>query len=209
MNGTLQARRPLTIGLTGGIGSGKSSVARILEESGAAVIHADAVGHEVYQPQTEGWRRVTAAFGEGIVKADQTIDRQKLGTIVFRDPEALKRLNAIVHPLIFAEVQRRIGSLRASGSTQPIVVEAAVLIEANWLPLVDEVWLVVADKQAVIDRLARQRGLAPHEVARRLAAQLSDAERRKVAQVVIENRGSLEELRGQVESIWQRVTAVK
>jgi dephospho-CoA kinase len=199
----------LTIGLTGGIGSGKSTVARILEDLGATVIHADAVGHEVYLPQTEGWRRVTAAFGRDIVKPDQTIDRQKLGAIVFRDPEALKRLNAIVHPLIFDEVRRRIGSLRASGVTQPIVVEAAVLVEANWLPLVDEVWLVVAGKEAVIDRLAHQRGLAPDDVARRLDAQLTDAQRREVAQLVIENRGSLEELRAQVESIWQRVTAAK
>ncbi len=199
--------RLLTVGLTGGIGSGKSTVAKILEDLGATVIHADAVGHEVYLPQTEGWQRVTAAFGRDIVKPDQTIDRQKLGPIVFRDPEALKRLNSIVHPLIFAEVQRRIGSLRAAGVTKPIVVEAAVLIEANWLPLVDEVWLVVAGKEAVVDRLSRQRGLTRDEVARRLDAQLTDAQRRKAAQVVIENRGSLEELRGQVESVWQRVTA--
>ena len=201
--------RLLTIGLTGGIGSGKSTVAQILEDLGAAVIHGDAVGHEVYLPHTEGWRGVTAAFGPDIVKPDQTIDRGKLGTIVFRDAAALRRLNAIVHPLIFTEVQSRIRSLRASGITQPIVVEAAVLIEANWLPLVDEVWLVVAGKEAVIDRLAQERGLAPEDVARRLEAQLTDAERRRVAQVVIENRGSLEQLREQVESIWQRVTAGK
>lgn len=201
--------RSLTVGLTGGIGSGKSTVAKILEDLGAVVIHADAVGHEVYLPHTEGWQRVTAAFGRDIVKPDQTIDRQKLGTIVFRDPAALKRLNAIVHPLIFAEVQRRIRSLRSSGIAQPIVVEAAVLIEANWLPLVDEVWLVVAGKEAVIDRLAQQRGLAADDVARRVDAQLTDAERRKVAQVVIENQGSLEQLRQQVESLWQRVTAAK
>ena len=201
--------RSLTVGLTGGIGSGKSTVAGILEDLGAAVIHADAVGHEVYLPQTEGWQRVTAAFGHDIVKPDQTIDRQKLGAIVFRDPEALKQLNAIVHPLIFAEVQRRIRSLRASGITQPIVVEAAILIEANWLPLVDEVWLVVASKEAVIDRLAQQRDLAADDVARRVDAQLTDADRRKVAQVVIENQGSLEQLRQQVESLWRRVTAAK
>jgi dephospho-CoA kinase len=197
--------RPLTIGLTGGIGSGKSTVARVLEDLGAVVIHADAVGHEVYLPQTEGWRCVTAAFGKEVLKSDDTIDRQKLGAIVFRDPEALKRLNAIVHPLIYTEVQRRIQSLRTSGVAQPIVVEAAILIEANWLPLVDEVWLVVAGKEAVIQRLGSQRGLAPDDVARRVDAQLSDAARRKVAHVVIENRGSIEELREQIRSVWQRV----
>lgn len=199
-------RRDLTIGLTGGIGSGKSTVAKMLEDLGAELIHADLVGHEVYQPNTEGWRRVTDAFGSEILKSDQTIDRQKLGAIVFRDPEALKRLNAIVHPLIFAEVQRRIRSLREAGMPRPIVVEAAILIEANWLPLVDEVWLVVSGKEAVIARLGAQRGLSADEVARRVDAQLSDAERRTAAHVVIENRGSIDELRERVTAAWQRAT---
>lgn len=199
--------RLLTIGLTGGIGSGKSTVATLLEELGAVVIHADVVGHEVYLPQTEGWRRVTAAFGNEILKPDQTIDRQKLGAVVFRDPTALKQLNAIVHPLIHAEVERRIRSLRSSNVVLPIVVEAAILIEANWLPLVDEVWLVVAGKDAVVQRLSSQRGLSRDEVSRRVDAQLSDAERRKFARVVIENKGSVEDLRRHVASAWKRVTA--
>lgn len=199
--------RLLTIGLTGGIGSGKSTVATLLDELGAVVIHADVVGHEVYLPQTEGWRRVTAAFGNEILKPDQTIDRQKLGAIVFRDPAALKQLNAIVHPLIYAEVERRIRSLRASTLVLPIVVEAAILIEANWLPLVDEVWLVVAGRDAVVQRLSSQRGLSPDEVSRRVDAQLSDVERRKFAHIVIENRGSVEDLRQDVTAAWKRVTA--
>jgi dephospho-CoA kinase len=199
--------RCLTIGLTGGIGSGKSTVAALLEELGAVVIHADVVGHEVYLPQTEGWRRVTAAFGTEILKPDQTIDRQKLGAIVFRDPAALERLNAIVHPLIYVEVERRIRALRASNVVSPIVVEAAILIEANWLPLVDEVWLVVAGKDAVVQRLSSQRGLSSDEVSRRIDVQLSDAERRKFAHVVIENRGPVEELRQHVTAAWKRVTA--
>jgi dephospho-CoA kinase len=198
-----------TIGLTGGIGSGKSTVAKILEELGAVVIHADAVGHEIYLPHTEAWRRVTEAFGPGILKPDQTVDRQRLGAVVFKDPEALKRLNAIVHPLMFAEIERRIRLLRAGGATQPIVVEAAILIEANWLPLVDEVWLVVASREAVIERLANQRGLLPEGVARRIDAQLKDAERRRIAQVVIENAGSLDQLRARVQSAWAQATVSK
>ncbi len=196
-----------TIGLTGGIGSGKSTVAKILEELGAVVIHADAVGHEIYRPHTEGWRRVIEAFGLAILKPDQTVDRQQLGAIVFKDGEALKRLNAIVHPLMFAEIERRIRSLRTAGLTQPIVVEAAILIEANWLPLVDEVWLVVASREAVIKRLGNQRGLLPEDVARRIDAQLKDAERRKLAQVVIDNTGSLDELRRRVHSVWAQAAA--
>jgi dephospho-CoA kinase len=201
------ATRCLTIGLTGGIGSGKSTVAALLEELGAVVIHADVVGHEVYLPHTEGWRRVTAGFGNAILNPDQTIDRRKLGAIVFRDPAALGQLNAIVHPLIYAEVDRRIRALRASTVASPIVVEAAILIEANWLPLVDEVWLVVAGKDAVVQRLSSQRGLSIDEVSRRIDAQLSDAERRKFADVVIENRGRVEDLRQHVAAAWKRVTA--
>jgi dephospho-CoA kinase len=193
-----------SIGLTGGIGSGKSTVAQMLKDLGALVIHADAVGHEIYRPGSDGWRRVTDAFGGNIVAADGTIDRQKLGTLVFKDPAALTRLNAIVHPLMFAEIQRRIESHRASGSPQPLVLEAAVLIEANWVSLVDEVWLVVADKDAVIERVKRQRGLSGKDVTARIDAQLGDAERRRFANVVIENAGSLDELRERVNTAWAR-----
>jgi dephospho-CoA kinase len=192
------------IGLTGGIGSGKTTVAKMLEELGAAVIHADAVGHEVYRPMTEGWRRVTQAFGSAIIAPDQTIDRAKLGALVFTDRAALERLNAIVHPLIFAAVRERIDARRATRCAQTVVVEAAILIEANWLPLVDEVWLVTAGSAAVIARVGAQRGLSPAEVGQRIAAQMSDAERRKWADVVIENAGSLDDLRAQVVAAWHR-----
>lgn len=193
-----------TIGLTGGIGSGKSTVAKILAECGALVIHADTVGHEMYRPQSDGWRQVVQAFGADVLATDQTIDRKKLGAIVFADPQALKRLNAIVHPLIFAAIRDQISAHRAAGRAQPIVVEAALLIEANWLPLVEEVWLVVAGKQAVIARVTAERGLAPRDVETRINAQLSDDARRRYAQVVIENTTSLEALRARVRTAWAR-----
>lgn len=192
------------IGLTGGIGSGKSTVADILEALGAKIIRADSVGHEVYRPRTQGWQRVTEAFGRDILAPDGSIDRQKLGAIVFSDAHARARLNAIVHPLIAAEIRRRIEAHRAAGSLEPIVVEAAVLIEAGWLSLVDEVWLVVADRDVVVDRLGKQRRLAPQEARVRIAAQLGDAERQRYAHVVIRNTGSLEELREQVRTLWAR-----
>jgi dephospho-CoA kinase len=192
------------IGLTGGIGSGKSTVADILEALGAKIIRADSVGHEVYRPRTQGWQRVTEAFGRDILAPDGSIDRQKLGAIVFSDAHARARLNAIVHPLIAAEIRRRIEAHRAAGSLEPIVVEAAVLIEAGWLSLVDEVWLVVADRDVVIDRLGKQRRLAPEEARVRIAAQMGDAERQRYAHVVIRNTGSLEELREQVRTLWAR-----
>jgi dephospho-CoA kinase len=197
--------RVKTIGLTGGIGSGKSTVAKILEELGALVIHADTVGHDVYRPDSEGWQRILDAFGTDLLSQDRTIDRKKLGAIVFGDPRALRRLNAIVHPLIFAEIRNRIGSYRAAGRVEPIVVEAALLIEANWLPLVEEVWLVVASPRLVVERVTSERGLPAAQVEQRIKAQLSDDERRKFAHVVIENTGSLDELRERVRSAWARV----
>ncbi len=201
---TIEEAHVRTIGLTGGIGSGKSTVAGLLAEFGALVIHADTVGHEVYRPRTPGWDQVVGAFGRDVVAADGSIDRKKLGAIVFADATARQRLNAIVHPLIFDAIQRRIADERAKGENRPIVVEAAVLIEANWLPLVEEVWLVVTGRSAVVDRVQRDRGLTEEEIGRRIDAQLSDDERRRFAEVVIENSGSLEVLRSTVRAIWER-----
>jgi dephospho-CoA kinase len=194
-----------TIGLTGGIGSGKSTVARLLTELGARVINADQVGHEVYRPGALGWQQVVDAFGRDIVAADQSIDRKKLGAMVFADPAQLKRLNAIVHPLIYREIERRIAAERADGFRAPIVVEAAILIEANWQPLVDEVWLVIARREAVVQRLAAERGLDAGQVDARRTAQMDDAERLRHADVVIENNGSFADLDARVRAEWQRV----
>jgi dephospho-CoA kinase len=195
-----------TIGLTGGIGSGKSTVSQILAELGAFIIDADKVGHEIYLPGNEAWQQVTMAFGRDILAPDQTIDRKKLGAIVFSGDDARKKLNAIVHPLMFKDIGRRIKAKRAEGFSKPIVVEAAVLIEANWLPLVDEVWLVVTNKNAVIERVATQRGLTAKDTEARIASQISDADRRQHAQLVIENDGSLEELRQKIRTAWSRVS---
>ncbi len=195
-----------TIGLTGGIGSGKSTVSQILAELGAFVIDADKVGHEIYLPGKEAWHQLTTAFGRDILAPDQTIDRKKLGALVFGSDDARKKLNGIVHPLMFQDIDRRIKAKRAEGFTKPIVVEAAILIEANWLPLADEVWLVVTNKNAVIDRVATQRGMAAKETEARIASQLSDSERRKYAQIVIENDGSLEALRQAIGTAWRRVS---
>jgi len=196
-----------TIGLTGGIGSGKSTVSQLLGELGAFIIDADKVGHEIYLPGKEAWKQVTVAFGQDILATDQTVDRKKLGAIVFGSDDARKKLNSIVHPLMFKDIDRRIKEKRAEGFARPIVVEAAILIEANWLPLADEVWLVVTNKNAVIERVASQRGLSAQDTEARIASQLADSERRKYASLVIENDGSLEDLKKKVQTAWSRIAA--
>jgi dephospho-CoA kinase len=194
--------KPITIGLTGGIGSGKSTAAKILAELGAPAIDADKVGHEIYQPGAPAYRELIDAFGEGILAPDRTIDRRKLGPIVFADPAALKRLNAIVHPKMFARMGEMVAAMRRGGETRPIVIEAAILIEANWQPLFDEIWLVRAPREQVLSRIEIQRGAKPSETEARIRAQLSDEERTKHASLIVENNGSLEELRELLKEIW-------
>lgn len=194
------------IGLTGGIGAGKSTVTQMLAELGAAVIDADQVGHQIYLPDLPAWREIVDTFGTEMLNADRTINRQALGKIVFADPQALRRLNRIVHPKMFDRMVELIAALRARGGMAAIVVEAAVLIEANWTPLVDQVWVVVASEAVVVDRLAKQRHLAPEQVRTRIAAQLSNDERLKHADVVIHNDGSLEAVHDAVQQAWGRLT---
>jgi dephospho-CoA kinase len=193
------------IGLTGGIGAGKSTVTQMLEELGAAVIDADKVGHQIYLPDLPAWREIVETFGPEVLNADRSINRQALGTMVFADPEALRTLNRIVHPKMFDRMAELIAELRMHAGIKAIVVEAAVLIEANWQPLADQVWLVIASETVVVERLAKQRHLSPEQVRSRIAAQLSNEERRQHAHVVIRNDGSLDEVRAAVQQAWEKL----
>jgi dephospho-CoA kinase len=190
------------VGLTGGIGSGKSTVAAMLGELGAVVIDADKVGHDVYRPGTDGFARVVEAFGPDVVAADGTIDRRRLGARVFADRAELARLNAIVHPLIGDEIRRRMQAAFAEHPRTPIVVEAAIMMEAGWR-FFDRVWVVVVSPEVAIARVTASRGLSRADVEQRLAAQLSNAERERRADLIIRNDGTLAELRAQVEAAWQ------
>lgn len=197
------ASRARVIGLTGGIGSGKSTVVRRLVELGALALDADKVGHEIYLPGTPGFLAVVDTFGHDVLAPDGTIDRKVLGAKVFGDSAALARLNAIAHPRIAAAIRERLDRLRAAGETRPVVVEAAVLIEAGWKPLVDEVWVVVAPPPVAIERLARDRGLSREEAARRIAAQLTNEGRAAHADVVITNDGALDDLVKEVDRVFR------
>ena len=195
----------MIIGLTGGIGAGKSVVGTILTELGAHVIDTDKIGHRVYEPGSDGWRRLVETFGREIVAADGTIDRKRLGAIVFTDADKRRQLNAIVHPLIFGEIMREIGERRAAGFAGHFVLEAPVLVEAKGTGLVDQLWVVAAPAGAVRERLVGSRAMSDAEIDARVGAQLDDAERRKHADVVIENDGDVAALRARVEDAWRRL----
>jgi dephospho-CoA kinase len=192
------------IGLTGGIGSGKSTVSKYLAELGAAIIDADKVGHEAFQPGTEAWREVVATFGRDILTPQGEIDRKKLGAIVFDNPAALAQLNGIMHPKMGDMMKAQIDEYRRQG-VAVVVLEAAILIEANWTPLVDEVWVTTAPESVVLERLKKQRGLAEEQTLARIRSQLSSEERLKHADVVITNEGNLEEVKARVKELWSKI----
>ena len=189
------------IGLTGSIGTGKTQVSIILEELGAAVINADLLGHEVYRPDTEGWKEVVEYFGEKVLTASGEIDRKALGGIVFSDPASLERLNSITHPRIYELIEDRVAELKEQGRGAA-VVEAALLIEAGWTPIADEVWVTISDEDAIVTRLMSRNNMSEEAIRARIHSQMAQAERIGHADVIIENSGNLDELQEQVRKLW-------
>ena len=199
------------IGLTGGTGSGKSTVSGFLSELGAVIINADEVGHEAFEPDAQGWREVVAAFGRQILKTNGEIDRNKLGEIAFADSEALARLNNIVHPLVYEVVKAQLKEYRRRG-VEVVVLEVPLLIdvplskkagEPSLLDEVDEVWVTVAPESVVLKRLKEKSGLSEPESLARIRSQLSPEERVKHADVVIDTDCDLAELKARVKELWQ------
>ncbi|MEE9325506.1 MAG: dephospho-CoA kinase [Dehalococcoidia bacterium] len=198
----------IVIGLTGGIGSGKTTVSQILSNMGAVVLDADKIGHELYSPHTETWHLVVGAFGEDILQPSGEIDRRKLGKVVFSDPRALARLNRIMHPRMYDIVKEKIEDEGRKG-TKVMVVEAAILLEAHWTPLVDQVWVVQAPEDVVIQRLRDKNGFSEEQARNRIRSQLSPQERAKQADVIINNDGDLSAVRSNVEALWEKHIKVK
>ncbi|WP_326691213.1 MULTISPECIES: dephospho-CoA kinase [unclassified Streptomyces] len=191
------------VGLTGGIGAGKSEVSRLLGEYGAVVIDADVISREVVAPGTPGLAAIVAEFGEDMLAPDGTLDRPRLGSLVFSDTERLAALNAIVHPLVG---QRSAELERAAGEAGVVVHDVPLLVENGLAPLYDEVIVVDASPQTRLDRLVRLRGMDEGEARARMAAQATREERLAVADVVIDNDGPLEELEPQVREAWKRLS---
>ncbi len=195
----------ITIGLTGGIGSGKSTVSAMLAQHGAHVLNADQVGHEAYLPGGPAWQGVVDAFGPEVVGPTGEIDRKRLGGIVFSDPAALARLNTIMHPVIYRMMEDLLAELRRREITVT-VVEAALLLEAKWDVLVDRIWVTWAPADVVIDRLCRRNGVEPEEARRRMASQMPPQEKMRRAHVVIDTNCSLDELERHMAELWTGLT---
>jgi dephospho-CoA kinase len=192
----------LLVGLSGGIGSGKSTVAEALADRGAVLVDADTIAREVVEPDHPGFAAVVARFGLGVLDDHGRLDRSALARIVFADEEARRDLNAIVHPLVAAETQRRVA---AAPPGSVVVMDVPLLVEAARGGY-DLVVIVEAPEEVRLKRLA-SRGMDEAEARRRMSAQASDAERRAVADVVLDNSGSREELDRQVDALWADLTA--
>jgi dephospho-CoA kinase len=196
----------VVIGLTGGIASGKSVVSQMLGEQGALIIDADKVGHEAYLRGSGCYDAVVEAFGRDVVGPDGEIDRKALGGKVFGDPAQRRRLEGIVWPWMRTTMEHRLAKLRADG-VPVVVLEAAVLIEADWIPIVDQVWLVEVSPAVARRRLMERNGLTAEQADARIAAQLTNDERIRHADAVIENNGTLDDLRKRVDAEWERLTS--
>ncbi|MEV1052741.1 dephospho-CoA kinase [Streptomyces sp. NPDC049887] len=193
----------LKVGLTGGIGAGKSEVSRLLASYGAVLIDADEIAREVVEPGTPGLAAVVEAFGPDVLTPEGTLDRPRLGAIVFADPQRLARLNAIVHPLVGA----RSAELEAAAGPDAVVVHDVPLLAENGLaPLYDLVVVVDAAPETQLDRLVRQRGMTEPDARARMAAQATREQRRAVADVLIDNDGPLEALEPQVRRVWAELS---
>jgi dephospho-CoA kinase len=194
------------IGLTGGIASGKSTVTKILAELGAAIINADSLAREVVQPEHEAWREIVAAFGTDILLANRTLDRQKLRAMIFNNVDARKKLESIIHPRVRALAEQRIREHTTAGH-EVIVYEVPLLFEGNLQESLRPVILVACDMETQRGRLEQRDGLDRTAAQKHIDAQMSLKEKRRLADYVIENNGSLEDLQRQTKAVLEKIKA--
>jgi dephospho-CoA kinase len=190
------------IGLTGGIGAGKSTVARMLAARGAVIVDADQIARDLVEPGGAALAELVTEFGPRILQQDGSLSRGELAALAFSDPRATERMNAIMHPLIRAEAQRR---LAANPEARVVVYDMPLLVETGQADLVDAVVVVDVPEEVQVDRAVRMRGLDEEDVQRRMAVQASRADRLAAADVVVDNSGTEAQTEAQVEALWARV----
>jgi len=195
------------IGLTGGAGTGKSTVAAMFLELGATIVDADEASHAVYEPGTPGFREVVEAFGDEYVRDDGRIDRAKLGELVFKNPDARKKLNAIVHPLVRQWMAERTAEA-VDGGAEVVIQDVPLLFENGLQGLFSSTILVFADAETQLSRLTEERGLSLERARSMLASQMPIDEKRALADHIIDNGGTRDETRRQVEELWARVRSL-
>ncbi|MGI9950915.1 dephospho-CoA kinase [Moorellaceae bacterium AZ2] len=195
----------MVIGLTGGIASGKSTVAGILASLGARVIDADKIAREIVEPGKPAWEEIKSTFGFQYLEPDGTINRRALGNLVFRDRTAREKLNAITHPRIKEEIARRLEAYRKEEPGGVVVIEAALLLEAGMQQVVDEVWVVTAPEEVRLKRLMERDNLSREEAWQRLKAQWPEEERLKFASQVIDTGKDMAATVADVKTVWQQL----
>jgi dephospho-CoA kinase len=195
----------LNVGLTGGIASGKSTVARMLTEQGAILIDFDELAHAVQEPGGPVWQEIVRRFGEGILLPDRRIDRSRLGAIVFAEPEKREMLNRLVHPAVLAEWRLRLGAIGKAGKDAVVLSDVPLLIEAGLDTMVDVVLLVYIPPEEQIRRLTARNGFTREEAEQRIAAQMPIGDKVVHADIVIGNAGSVEETRHEVDMAWEEL----
>lgn len=194
----------MIIGLTGTIGSGKSTVSARLNSLGALILDADIIAREVVEPNTEGLRQIEKSFGSGVIAADGSLDRKAVAAIVFADSEKRMLLNSIIHPAVLKTLEARTASELATNSNRLIVWDVPLLIEVGWTKYVDSVWLVTAPEAVRIARIIKRDGCTPAQAEARIRAQMSEEEKRAYSSEVIDNSSSIGTLYEQIDALYKQ-----
>jgi len=195
----------LRVGLTGGVASGKSAVSQIWKGEGTYLIDADRISRELVQPRTPGWRALIKAFGKEVLREDGAIHRKRLAARVFSNPNERELLNHILHPRIKKEIDRRIKAIGQKDPKAIVVIDAALLIETGYYRDVDQVVVVISTKKQQMERLKRREGMDQKGAQRVIHSQISSEERMKVADFIIRNEGSLEEIEKKAKKVLQKL----
>ncbi len=195
----------VVIGVTGGVGTGKSTVSSMFKQLGARILDADALAHEAMEPGRLAWRQIVKTFGDDILNEDRTINRRLLAQQVFSDETARKRLEAIVHPQVLRRIKQELHRVRRRRAVRAVVLDVPLLAEAGAQELVDALVVVTAEPSQQRQRLARRRGWTEEDVARRAQAQWDLSTKVALADYVVDNRDGLERTRRQVRQIWHQV----